>query len=148
MGDKASVFASQLDYALAYAALGMRIFPVSARKIPLIKWKEGATTDPEIIREWWGANGKKHAEIGWAIGPDIVALDGDTSHGQHGVADLERLLGVALDMLATPIATTPPGGRHFFFASGGKTYTNARIKGAAVDVKGCGAGYVRSGSVS
>jgi hypothetical protein len=139
-----TALSSQLDYALAYAARGMRVFPVSPRKIPLIPWKDGASTDPAVIEGWWRA--KPHAEIGWAIGPDVVALDADQSQGQRGVTDLERMLGMSLNMLiaslVTPIASTPSGGVHVFFASSGRVYRNCRIPGTAIDVKGCNSGYV------
>jgi hypothetical protein len=137
--------ASQRDAALIYSGLLWRVFTVNARKEPVLwlvpHWSKDATTDPAVIDEWWGRRAR-HAGIGLAISVEIVVVDADVSRGQRGIAHLEQLAGMKIDDIQTPIATTPSGGRHVFFSAEGRVYTNARIKGTSIDVKGCGLGYV------
>jgi hypothetical protein len=120
--DLDDVGGTPLDWALAYAAAGLRVFPISANKKPLVKWGEGATTDPDIIRQWWAT--WPFADIGWALPADILVLDLDTGGSWRGLADFERLAGFVADLVETPQTSTPSGGRHLFFAVNGRAYKN------------------------
>ena len=58
-----------LDAALSYAARGWRVFPMwphengrctcnnpgcdKPGKHPMVRWRDHATTDPDVIRRWW-----------------------------------------------------------------------------------------------
>jgi hypothetical protein len=122
---------------LAYARGGMRIFPVAADRTPLIKWGEGATTDPATIgsrlRRW------PHADIGWALPSTVVVVDVDRHHaGQDGFADFLRLNGTPVDEVEAPRASTPRGGRHLFFNSGGRCFKGTYILGTGIETKSAG----------
>lgn len=79
------------EWALAYAAIGHYVFPCRARKKePLTEhgWKD-ATTDPDIIRDWWLK--WPDANIGIACGPsNIVVIDLDSSEALRAV----KMLGL------------------------------------------------------
>ena len=133
-------FASQLDWALAYSRFGLFVFPVGANKKPIVlHWREDATRDPAVIEGWWRKH--PHADVAVALDADMVVADADMSHGQWGLADIERLAGRAIDNIAAPCAVTPSGGAHFYFRAAGRCYRNVRISGTAIDVKSVG-GYV------
>jgi hypothetical protein len=112
---------SALDSALAYAALGLRTFPVTARKIPLIKWRDGATTDPATIEGLWRK--WPHAEPGWALPAGVVVVDVDIKNGKNGYSDFARLEGCDPRTVGAPMATTPSGGLQVFYAAT-KPYVN------------------------
>ena len=133
-------FASQLDWALAYSRFGLFVFPVKANKKPIVlHWREDATRDPAVIDGWWRKH--PHADVAVALDADMVVADADMSHGQRGLADIERLAGMTIDNIAAPCAITPSGGAHFYFRAAGRCYRNVRIPGTAIDVKSEG-GYV------
>jgi hypothetical protein len=133
---------STLDYALAYAAVGMAVFPATPRKTPLTEHGYlDATTDVAIIRDWWSRY--PAADIAWALPFEIVVLDLDEKHGDHGLRDFAELEGRAADDTDTPQATSPSGGRHLIFAAVGKRFKNNAkvIPGRGIDVRWHG-GYV------
>jgi hypothetical protein len=132
-------FSSNLEWALAHGHVGHRVFPVRASKRPLIRWGEGASCDPDVITGWWTM--WPYAEVGVALDAGMVVADGDCSHGQRGLADLERLAGCSVDDIEAPQSSSPSGGRHIWFATHGRRYANRRLPGAAIDVKSLG-GYV------
>ena len=58
-----------LNAALAYAKLGIRVFPIGHKtKVPLIEaWPDLASTDIDTITNWWSKT-HKGAGIGIATG--------------------------------------------------------------------------------
>lgn len=78
-----------IDQAVAAAERGYFVFPIRVRereKIPLIKWKAGASREPDLIREmpWDEAN-----LVGIACEPSgIVVVDLDTEDEDTGPSDL------------------------------------------------------------
>jgi hypothetical protein len=68
------------DHALAYAELGLEVFPLNADKTPRTThgWKE-ATTDTALIEAWWTR--WPGALIGCRIPAGLVLLDVDPRHG-------------------------------------------------------------------
>ncbi|MEU0517360.1 bifunctional DNA primase/polymerase [Streptosporangium sp. NPDC006007] len=69
-----------LRYALAAAARGWHVFPVSIGDKPPVKgftdWEANATTDPATIRRWWA---RAPWNVGIACGPSgLVVIDLDT----------------------------------------------------------------------
>lgn len=64
------------EWAGWYAGKGLRVFPTSPQKIPLITgWVQEATTDPAQLDEWWGS--RPDANIAVAIDRDVIVLDVD-----------------------------------------------------------------------
>jgi hypothetical protein len=97
-----------LAWALAYAATGRRVFPLANKRTSLIRWKQGATTDPGIITEWWTR--RPGALIGAVTGEVDCVLDLDPPLG------FEVLTTLGPEHFETPAASTPRGGWHFHFA--------------------------------
>ncbi len=133
---------TSLDYALAYAAAGWQIFPVGLDKKPLVKWKDGATSDPSVVTDWWSS--WPDAGIGLATGQrsgGIVVLDVDVKDGKNGRESLARLVLDNEDLPEGLESCTASGGSHLFFHTP-HTIGNSRSKlGDGLDVRGDG-GYV------
>jgi len=93
------------DYALKYAGLGIRVFPIIAQtKEPAIKgWPDLATTDRATIERWWAID--ENYNIGVATGQGVIAIDADTKNGKPGLASLEAL---DLEILPRSFRTTTP----------------------------------------
>ncbi len=133
------------DWALAYAAARMPVFPANAKKEPIGKLcpngVKDATTDETVIRSWWAR--WPHADAAWAVPAAIVVVDLDCRRGDNGVRDFAgREAGVHPDDVDTPQASTPTGGRHLVYAANGAVYrNNVRINGWAIDLRTAG-GYI------
>jgi hypothetical protein len=137
-----------VDWALAYAAAGMAVFPVGANKKPLTEHGfKDASTDPGQIRAWWKR--WPHAEIGWAVPAGVVVVDLDRKPGADGLKDFFEHEGISAEAFKTAIAITPSGGLHLVCDARGGTYKNAaRVNGSAIDLRTLG-GYIvlpRSGN--
>lgn len=125
--------------ALAYAAAGWPVFPISPHTKKPYRGTHGfkdATTDPEKVKALW--KGREDANIALATGR-IVVCDAD---GDEGIRAFQGL-GVGP---ATRVAKTPRGGLHFYYrAPEGvaiRSWNAPRTKGGpGLDVKGAG-GYV------
>ena len=131
-----------IDWALAYAAAGMRVFPVSANKKPLTKHGvKDATTDEAQIRAWWTS--QPHADVAWAVPAEIVVVaDLDCKRGDDGFKDFIAHEGAHPDDVMTPQASTPTGGRHLVYEANGAIYrNNVRLNGSAIDLRTDG-GYI------
>ena len=109
---------TMLDQALAYAALDMEVFPITARRAPLVDGPDVATTDEATIRTWWGR--WPFADVAWALPEEILVLDLTEEDGRHGLRDFREREGVRASDVDTPIATTPTAGLHLYFATGGE----------------------------
>jgi hypothetical protein len=131
---------SALACALRYAAAGLRLFPVNARKEPLVAhWKEDASCNPAAIEAW--CSKRAHCDFGWALPADVVVIDVDRKGGKDGFKDFKDRAGCNARDVPTPQASTPSGGLHTFFAAS-KAYKNAvAIAGTGIDVRSLG-GYV------
>jgi hypothetical protein len=107
-----------LEAALAYAAQGWPVFPVSwdGKKHPLIKdWGNAASKDPAQIAAWWRRSPK--ALIGVPCGErnGIVVLDIDVKDGRNGFHTLADYFAL-YDLPETPQVFTRSGGLHVYFA--------------------------------
>lgn len=148
-----------LDAALAYAALGIAVFPCrhsgEKAKAPLTpNGRNDATTDLDQVRKWWGED-FPGAMIGGAMGEQsrgLVVVDIDYKVADDRLADpddprtwgavnghqtLEALALKGFDWPATPAcATTPSHGVHLFFRSRGEAPHASKLPG--VDLQGTG----------
>src|SRR5262245_35962911 len=118
-----------LDAALAYAAMGMAVFPahtITARagcscsragcgspgKHPRIKeWQVRATTDPAIIRSWWTRWPDANVCIATGEMSGVLVLDVDARHG--GVESLKAFEQQHGPLPPTPTVRTGGDGLHF-----------------------------------
>lgn len=147
-----------LDYALAYAARGWRVFPIyecratgtqcacgnrkctSPGKHPRVKnGVKDATVDQLSIRAWWRQ--WPEANVGIATGAGLMVVDIDPRHGGDETVDaLRDELGAWPD---TVEALTGGGGRHIYLSLPGGVVTrnSASELGAGVDIRTDG-GYV------
>ncbi len=135
---------SQLDTALAYAALGWPIFPCRSR-VPAIAGGRGlhdATTDADQIRAWWTA--MPDATIGLNCGAaGVVVVDLDRKSGRDGLAAFQSLAGLE-PLGCEMIAQTPSGnGQHLFYRADPARPVASTISkiGPGIDTRAMG-GYV------
>lgn len=114
MSETASV-PDMLDLALAYAKRGWRVFPLTG-KVPAIAGGNGcldATTDPEVIYEWW--RDRPSANVGIACGEQTGVLAIDLDGPEARAAWLK--LCAHHDPIVTPWSRTgrADGGIHVLF---------------------------------
>ena len=136
-----------LDAALAYAANGLRIFPINQdTKAPLIdKWPQEATDDPDTITTWYTRTFKT-AGIGIATGHSakgqFFVIDVDVKNAKNGydtLHDLEHEFGPLPDTITV---LTPTGGQHLYLRTMTEIRNNAGTRmGEGIDIRGEG-GYV------
>lgn len=132
-----------LGYALAYAKLGFRVFPLwPLKKEPRIKgnWRTEATANADTIRSWWGM--WPDANIGLVSGEAFLVLDIDNKNGKDGAASLAALIekhGGEWPIHPTTVKT--PHGNHIYFSNVKGVGVSAGQLGPGIDVRGEG-GYV------
>jgi hypothetical protein len=137
------VTGSALDWALAYASAGWPVFPLApGSKIPFegTSGVDDATLDPDLIRRLWEV--MPDANLAIACGACTV-LDLDMKDGKDGAAALQRLAAPHGGLPAgIPIARTPSGGLHLFFAGAAiRNRVGLGDKNSGIDVRAHG-GYV------
>lgn len=130
-----------LGAALYYAEVGLRVFPLRpGTKIPFAGSNGclGATTNAELIRDWWGDD--PDANIGIATGHKVDVVDIDGAPGQKSRVDNweEIFSKVDADNVAK-VLTPRPGGMHIYVPANGQGNSAAILPG--VDIRGAG-GYV------
>ena len=130
-----------LDVAFSLARHGFHVFPVSARKVPLVKaWQSEASTDPEVLATWWLVD-FPDALVGYAAGlSDVVVVDLDADKGNGSGVD--NLAEAAHELPPTLHYSTPSGGAHYVYrAPKGTPLTIAQNHPvAAVDIR-AGSGF-------
>jgi len=122
-----------LKQALAYAELGLKVFPCGykSKRPATVNGFKDATVDRERIIEWWTKN--PNYNIGIAIPEDVLVLDVDLVDGE-GAIDLGKLPPTVT--CRTPRAT---GGYHFWYRIPAGTHVRPStgiVKG--VDVRAFG----------
>lgn len=127
------------DEAHYYASRGWHVIPIRpGEKRPAIDaWVEHATTDHQLIDEWWTAHPNHGVGIVTGERSGIFALDVDPQHGgDDTLADLEHEHGQLPDTIET---ITGSGGRHVLFAwPGWNPGTNAQALGPGLDIRADG----------
>jgi hypothetical protein len=131
--------------ALFMVEMGARVLPVAAgTKRALLKdWVKQASDDSDIVRGW----AQHNPACNWAVLCDtIVVLDidkhPDTPDGHAALAAIEAEHG----KIATWMAHTPQGGRHYYFTQPGGRVRSLKRDGAGVELRGDGAYVVLPGS--
>lgn len=106
-----------LDAALTYAARGWRVHPIAPQtKHPSVKaWQDAATTDPELIRQWWAAWPDHGVGIATGEASGVFVLDVDCAEGKVGFESLSALEAQHGPLPPTVEAITGTGGRHLFY---------------------------------
>ncbi len=102
------------EYALAYAAKGLQVFPCLPNKAPATKGgHKDATTNTDTINKWWTAN--PDALIGCRIPTDRLVLDIDPRHGgDKTIEKLEEMYG-PIPVARTHKSGRGDGGQHLWF---------------------------------
>ncbi len=139
-----------LDWALAYARLGLRVLPIApGRKHPALDaWQHAATDDTDTITNWFTGLYERHG-VGLAMGDQpsgdhLVCIDLDRHGDGDGVAEFVQLCADNNSALPeTWRAVTGSGGRHLIFKTPpGRTARNQQAAGnriaANIDVRGQG----------
>lgn len=154
---------SGLDYALRYAAIGWRVFPVHGvvdgactcqqakcdrpGKHPVRELvRDGlksASANPSLISAWW--TNASWANVAVRTGPEsgIWVLDVDTRPGKRGDDSLEALEQKHGQLPDTVEGITGGGGRHlvFRYPSGRRVGNSTSKLGPGLDIRGDG-GYI------
>ncbi len=159
-----AVRAGLLDVALAAAARGWRVFPISPgrKKPPAVRdWEHRATTDPARIERAWHAD---PYNVGIACGPSgLVVLDLDRpkpgevpppAYREPGIGDGGDVLAVLCEANDQPLPVdtyavrTGSGGTHLYFTvPPGITLRNtAKRLGWLIDTRAHGGYVVAAGS--
>lgn len=104
---------STVETALSLAAVGWHVFPCSASGKPLVRWGEGATTDPATIKRWFRQDDRR---IGVHCGRSgLLVVDIDRKDGRNG---LESLKQAGRKLRRTFRYSSRSGkGRHYVYAA-------------------------------
>lgn len=97
------------EAALMYARGGARVMPLLPNsKMPALESWSDASSDPALIEEWFGKNGKfSKGNIALFVnGFKVIDID------RHGNVDGFKTLAGALDNVACPRSLTPNNGQH------------------------------------
>ena len=111
-----------LEWALKYARHGWRVLPLMPDgKTPLARLAphgaKDATTNAATIRSWWSAEPLANIGIACGVGdcgPYVV--DVDAPNGPHNSDGAASLRAAGIELPPTLTATTPNGGRHFYYS--------------------------------
>lgn len=134
-----------LAFALAYASVGLRVLPIKpgSKRPPMDRWGEAATTDTEIVTNWYSGMYADHG-VGLAMGrqPDgrfVFALDVDEHDVAHsGVETLSDLQAANSRLPDTVCSITGSGGLHLLFTAPTGVEVRNGIAGDGLDVRGEG----------
>jgi hypothetical protein len=108
-------------------------------------WQQEATTDRATIEQLWTAS--PDANIGWATGDGLIAVDVDVKNGKPGDATLFQLELTNSDIPATLTNHTATGGRHLLLRSNQPVKNSSgKALGPGLDVRGEGGYVVGAGS--
>ena len=131
---------NKLNIALELASKNWYVFPIKAKvkTPPLVKWLDGSSKDPEVIKGWWAKWPEANVGINCGMS-NLVVIDLDVGKNKDGIQefkDLEKKHGILGD---TCTASTPSNGVHYY--TQGLTKSSISKLGPGVDIKSIG-GYV------
>ena len=98
--------------ALNLARAGIPVFPVDAKKRPLVKWKGAAVTSESQIRKWWERWPDAMPAFPTGEPSGIAVLDLDRKDGKDGVEALREL---GFEPESPFVVETTSGGLHLWF---------------------------------
>jgi hypothetical protein len=132
-------FASALDRALAFAAMGWPVFPLAANKRPLAgsHSHKDATRDPRCLTELFRRRSAKLIGIPTGEASGIMVVDVDPRHG----GDAWETGASADGLLDGAVLVKSPHGRHYYFRYAPQTRCSNGKIAVGVDIKTEG-GYV------
>jgi len=124
-----------LEHALAYASMGLAVFPLWPRgKTPLtLHGVKDASQDPTAIQKW--SKRWPNANIGLAVPESYLVVDIDSEEALH------RLKLQGFDLPATARASTGRG-YHFWYRTPEVKVSNAVGIFPGVDIRSSSGGYV------
>lgn len=96
--------------------LGWKIHPLQrGGKVPLGKWRETASSDPDVLKDLF--RGDPSYNYGIVTGPEsCIVLDVDVKNGQPGLESLSTIF-TEEEIADMVICDTPSGGLHLYFSS-------------------------------
>jgi len=130
--------------ALLYATqLGFRIVPVMLEPFfrPLMpNWPETASSDPDVIRDWWRRWPDAAAAVATGAGSGVLVIDQDVKNGVDGCATLRAIKEKYGAIAATWVASTPSGGRHEYLKHPGPRHfiSNQVHRELGIDIRADG----------
>jgi hypothetical protein len=137
-----------LNAAIEHANRGWPVFPCdSATKKPYTpNGFKDASTDVNQIMNWWSKypNAMIGARTGAASG--VWVLDIDVKQDANGPAELAKLEQTNGALPATLIASTPSGGKHYYFTHADGIRNRGSFE-PGIDVRGEGGYVIAPGSV-
>ncbi|WNC90609.1 AAA family ATPase [Paraburkholderia sp. FT54] len=131
--------ATMLDYALDYAARGLRVLPLRPKgKAPLgalvPNGKDDATCDAEAIKAWWRAVPDANIGINCAAS-GIVVVDIDRHEGKaNGFETLSALETENGPLRSSVVAKSGSGGEHRYYREPGGAHLPGKA-GPGIDLK-------------
>lgn len=144
-----------LDIALDLAAAGYHLAPVTIRRNPMTgrkmptyhgKWRELATTDPDVIRDWYAQHGPDVSFCIDCAASGLVVIDLDVK--PDGSINAVHWWGTEGLPAGSMIVNTPTGGMHLYYKATSRrpvgNSTGAIAPG--VDVRGDGGHVYAPGS--
>lgn len=132
------------EQAKKLAQKGFSVFPLMPiDKIPLVRWKEEKTTDPEKIERFWDTH--PQANIGIATGNGLLVIDVDVKNvdGSSSLFEWQLDNGFLPD---TYTVRTGSGGQHLYYHIGRKYGQKTNII-PGVDIRCDGGLVVAPGSI-
>lgn len=113
---KAAFTREPINYSngLAFAAMGMNIFPVGSDKMPLVSWTTKATTDIDTIKSWW--NDPRTAGFGYVTGNGYGDVDLDVKNPDaNGIKSWAEWCATHGVQNVEPYSTSKSGGKHILY---------------------------------
>lgn len=134
------------DWALHYAEMGWRIFPLQPNsKIPYEQSNgfKDATDNIFQVEQWWTNTPEANIGLATGTGSGVWVVDLDVKNDKDGRESLRNFMRESeASQLQTKRVKTPSGGRHFYVQlPHGVTVTSRNNVLTGIDIRGDG-GYV------
>lgn len=104
-----------LDSALNFANRGFKVFPVNQKNPQIKEWPDRATTDTEIINDWFVGKYKYCDGFGVCPNTDCFVIDVDVKEGKRGKESLTELREKYSLDIKTLAVKTKNNGLHLYY---------------------------------